>query len=222
MNILPDDSAVTLASLSLPEDHWLYKKHDFVEGQIEPAEKPKPFLTRNVADSVTKAAQFAIRRATMCGQEDKFDPDALVQNIVVTFCGERPLKSMESIQPAAADQGESPQDSETPIGTKEHMVEIAEVAVNGILNSTATDEEKRDSLIRLVAAWIDTGNHFAKGQQFYQALIECIGEKLGDATKLCYDGTMSDSVLALRVPEVVAKLQKDLQDLQDKVANALT
>jgi hypothetical protein len=82
---LPDGSGVFVASLPLPKTHWLY-----AEGHDEP---PMPMRTglgakRNgLADQIRAAAHYAVRGATMKGKEMDFDPDALVQNMVVGMLG---------------------------------------------------------------------------------------------------------------------------------------
>lgn len=82
---LPDGSGAFVASFPLPKDHWLYD-----EGRTEP---PMPMrvgqgAVRDVlARQIQSAARFAVRAATMNGKEKDFDPDALVQNMVVGLLG---------------------------------------------------------------------------------------------------------------------------------------
>ena len=40
-----------------------------------------------MADRIRSAAQWAIRASTMCGKDEDFDPDAMVQNMVVAMLG---------------------------------------------------------------------------------------------------------------------------------------
>ncbi len=83
--VLPDGSGAFVASWPLPKDHWLYD-----ERRSEP---PMPMRVgegaeRDVrAQQVRSAARFAIRAATMNGKEPDFDPDALVQNMVIGLLG---------------------------------------------------------------------------------------------------------------------------------------
>jgi hypothetical protein len=85
VTVLPDGSAFAVVSMPLPADHWLY-----AEGHDEP---PMPLRIgqgeeRNVlAGHVRAAARYAIRGATMNGKEPDFDPDALVQNMIVGLLG---------------------------------------------------------------------------------------------------------------------------------------
>jgi hypothetical protein len=76
---LPDGSGAFVASWPLPKTHWLY-----AEGRNEP---PPPVIPRHYADDVRAAARYAIRASTMNGKEADFDPDAMVQNVVVGLLG---------------------------------------------------------------------------------------------------------------------------------------
>ena len=86
--VLPDGSAFATASWPLPKDHWLYApRGEWDNARDEYAECPLPILTNAQRQAVTAAARYAIRGATMCGQEQDFDPDALVQNLCYALCG---------------------------------------------------------------------------------------------------------------------------------------
>ena len=84
VTVLPDGSAFFVASLPLPKDHWIYDKS---------SEPPAPFRigvgpARSMeAEKIRQAARYAIRGATMRGQLSDFDPDALVQNLIVGLLG---------------------------------------------------------------------------------------------------------------------------------------
>jgi hypothetical protein len=83
--VLPDGSGFSTATLPLPKDHWIY------------AEQPPPpmglrcgtanKLRRVLVEYVQEAARYAVRDATMCGREKDFDPDAIVQSMVVGLLG---------------------------------------------------------------------------------------------------------------------------------------
>lgn len=84
--VLPDGSAFGVLSTPLPKDHWLYAEE----------QEPPPMGLRCGTDNVLhmelcrhvrNAAQYAVRAATIRGTEDDFDPDALVQNMVVGLLG---------------------------------------------------------------------------------------------------------------------------------------
>ena len=88
VTILPDGSAFATASWPLPKDHWLYApRSEWDEARDEYAECPQPILTHAQSDAVVAAIRYAVRGATMRGQEMDFDPDAMVQNAVYALCG---------------------------------------------------------------------------------------------------------------------------------------
>lgn len=87
VTLLPDGSAFALAAYPLPKSHWLYAERVYMPGHDEPVELPTPCLTHADRDRVIASIRYAIRGATMCGQEKDFDPDALVQNAVYALCG---------------------------------------------------------------------------------------------------------------------------------------
>ena len=100
--VLPDGSAFATASYPLPKNHWLYAPREYEPGAEEPNELPHPILTHAHRAEVVAAVRYAIRGATMCGKEEDFDPDALVQNAVYALCGPfktaRPL-TFEDVEP---------------------------------------------------------------------------------------------------------------------------
>lgn len=83
---LPDGSGFATMSLPLPKDHWLTQP-----GYDEP---PMPFRKgtddperQEWAEKIRAAARYAVRGATMNGADNDFDPDALVQNMVIGMLG---------------------------------------------------------------------------------------------------------------------------------------
>jgi len=89
MNKLPDGSGFFVASLPLPEGHWLYapRCEAWDETRDTSADTPHPILTHANREAVIAAVRYALRGVTMCGKEMDFDPDALVQNAVYALCG---------------------------------------------------------------------------------------------------------------------------------------
>jgi len=85
MGGLPDGSGFAVASFPLPKDHWLYADHD--------NEPPIPESEWNPAarEMIIRAARYAVRCATRNGRDMDFDPDALVQCMVVGMLGPRKL-----------------------------------------------------------------------------------------------------------------------------------
>lgn len=87
MTLLPDGHGVATASFPLPKDHWLYADDGF-----DPPPMPMRMGTddprrKQFNDMVRCAAKYAVRAATMKGKESDFDPDALVQNMIVGLLG---------------------------------------------------------------------------------------------------------------------------------------
>ena len=82
---LPDGSGTFTASWPLPKDHWLYTDHD--------NDPPAPMRIGvgperdELARQVKNAARHAIRASTMNGKKLDFDPDAMVQNMIVGLLG---------------------------------------------------------------------------------------------------------------------------------------
>lgn len=89
---LPDGSGFATMSMPLPKGHWL----------MEPGfnKPPMPFRlgteegaasiigTRlELADRIREAARYAIRASTTNGEVIDFDPDAMVQNMIVGMLG---------------------------------------------------------------------------------------------------------------------------------------
>lgn len=106
---LPDGSGFAVMSIPLPKDHWIYGDptclnshgHEYPPmpfrlGNEEalrmwPYRLPVPrveILNRlQMAEKIRAAGKYAIRKATMNGKEMDFDPDALLQNLIVGFLG---------------------------------------------------------------------------------------------------------------------------------------
>lgn len=106
--VLPDGSAFMTASFPLPKDHWIngdptcesegfeYPPMVFRMGTVDDAvfatqrkDQPTPeIMTRQqVAEKIRQAGRYAIRASTLKGKEMDFDPDAMLQNLVVGFLG---------------------------------------------------------------------------------------------------------------------------------------
>jgi hypothetical protein len=84
--ILPDGSSFFTASLPLPTDHWLYAKHRNIPPMPLRLGTSHP-QRQLMNEAVRKAARYAVRSATMNGADNDFDPDALVQNMIVGLLG---------------------------------------------------------------------------------------------------------------------------------------
>ena len=87
--VLPDGSAFFAGSLPLPKDHWLYAPRCAEWDNVRDitADTPHPILNNSHRPAVIAAIRYALRGATMCGQEMDFDPDAVVLNAAYALCG---------------------------------------------------------------------------------------------------------------------------------------
>lgn len=84
--VLEDGSGFATAELPLPEDHWLN-----LPGRNTP---PMPMRLgtfdeahhKRVVEAIHAAGKYALRASTMNGRTD-YDPDAVLQNLVVGLIG---------------------------------------------------------------------------------------------------------------------------------------
>ncbi len=87
MNLLPDGHGFAVASFPLPKDHWIYEEKEKYDAP------PMPFRMgsgeqRNLwAEKIRAAGKYAIRASTMNGKDMDFDPDAMLQNLIVGLLG---------------------------------------------------------------------------------------------------------------------------------------
>lgn len=93
---LPDGSGGAVVSFPLPQNHWLYGHDDKpIPGySFTYNAPPMPFRMgtddprrEEWASKIRLAARYAVRASTMDGKEEDFDPDAMVQNMVVGMLG---------------------------------------------------------------------------------------------------------------------------------------
>lgn len=68
--------------------------------------------------------------------------------------------------------------------------------------------EERDDLRRQVMNWRDTANQHCRNQAYYASLIDRIGRLFGAAAHIADDGSMQDSILRAKIPELVEFLFK--------------
>lgn len=88
VGILPDGSGFATMSMPLPKDHWLTKDPDGFNVPPMPMRMGKDNPIREVlAKALKDAGRYAVRCATMNGKDNDFDPDALIQNLIVGFFG---------------------------------------------------------------------------------------------------------------------------------------
>ena len=85
---LPDGSGFALMDLPLPKDHWFTKEPDAFNIPPMPFRMGKDNPRRKRWEGMLReAGRYAVRSATMNGKESDFDPDALIQNLIVGFLG---------------------------------------------------------------------------------------------------------------------------------------
>jgi hypothetical protein len=90
--MFPDGHGCMTASFTLPQDHWLYEDNGFnvppMPFRMGVNDAPVINRTRKMwEDDIRAAGRYAVRCATMNGKEQDFDPDALVQNLLVGMLG---------------------------------------------------------------------------------------------------------------------------------------
>ena len=89
---LPDGSGCFIASLPLPEDHWIFGDPTMeVDGFETPPMPMRCGANHPQREQITlmliAAGRYAVRAATMKGKAVDFDPDALIQALVVGMLG---------------------------------------------------------------------------------------------------------------------------------------
>lgn len=83
--ILPDGSAFFTASSPLPNTHWIYETNTNPPMTMRIRRDHPQY--KDIVERIRIAAKYAIRSATMSGKDNDFDPDALIQNLVVGLLG---------------------------------------------------------------------------------------------------------------------------------------
>ena len=63
--------------------------------------------------------------------------------------------------------------------------------------------------------WMDTAREFSNGLEFYRGIVQQTGAHFGPAAYTSDDGSVQDSVLALKVPELAAQAQSDASRLSE-------
>jgi len=66
------------------------------------------------------------------------------------------------------------------------------------------DADLAEQFALILSRWIETARSYASGQEFYHGLLTQCGELLGPETKVSDDGSIQDTPLALKIPEVLA------------------
>lgn len=63
-----------------------------------------------------------------------------------------------------------------------------------------------EAVARRIAGWMDTAAQYARNADFYSGLLDECAKHLGPAAYTADDGTVMDTPLRLKVPELVAQL----------------
>lgn len=71
----------------------------------------------------------------------------------------------------------------------------------------AKDAARQVEAERSAENWRETAEQCQRNTEFYRGIVQQIGEMFGDAAKTSDDGSLQDSVLALKIPELVANLR---------------
>lgn len=66
-------------------------------------------------------------------------------------------------------------------------------------------------------AWIETAREYANGLEFYRGIVQQTGAHFGPAAYTSDDGSVQDSVLALKVPELAQQVVVLLQEARSEL-----
>lgn len=72
--------------------------------------------------------------------------------------------------------------------------------------STVMDVALAESMARRIAGWMDTAAMYARNADFYRGLVDECAQALGPAAYTADDGTVIDSPVRIKVPELVRAL----------------
>lgn len=82
---LPDGSGFFVQAFPLPQTHWIYsERHEEPPMPMQVGTGPERDA---LAKQIRHAARWAIRASTMRGKEMDFDPDAMIQNLIIGLLG---------------------------------------------------------------------------------------------------------------------------------------
>lgn len=88
VGVLPDGSGFSTVSMPLPKNHWLIKNPDDFNVPPMPLRMGiKNPMRKSFENALMEAGKYALRSATMNGKIDDYDPDAVIQNLIVGFLG---------------------------------------------------------------------------------------------------------------------------------------
>lgn len=100
----------------------------------------------------------------------------------------------------------------------------AQVRVDAIgeasLNAQARFQQREKELIAHIEAWKHTAEQHLRNEQFYQGLLDDCAFHLGPETFISDDGSVQDSPIRLKIPEMVAALLAHIERLRKVITTA--
>lgn len=116
----------------------------------------------------------------------------------------RDLQTCHSNQAETIRAAQKKEDDLTP------KLEALDVIVPALLKGTLKQHLEILSLKGEVEGWKESAASFSRGCDFYHGLIIQCGKAIGAPAFLCDDGSYSEDVLALKVPELVEGLMEKM------------
>lgn len=114
------------------------------------------------------------------------------------------VDSEPSDTPTSEEVPADPKSSDSKPTPMDHARELAGIIIDSELLNLNPDDS--DKVKRILAAWLDTAAVESRNVMYYQELIDTIGKHIGIEAFIADDGSVSDSVLRAKVPELVKKL----------------
>lgn len=87
IGILPDGSGFAVMSMPLSKGHWIYQVDESNEPPMPMRMGTNDPNRQGIANMLRAAGRYAIKVSTSNGKDMDFDPDALLQNLVVGMLG---------------------------------------------------------------------------------------------------------------------------------------
>jgi hypothetical protein len=91
--------------------------------------------------------------------------------------------------------------------------------INYLEACLAVAKKERRLAMAQAQAWEDTAIQSAHNRDYYRKLVEKIGDMIGSLAYIADDGTLGDSVLCAKVPELVERALRRLEILETLVGS---
>lgn len=88
------------------------------------------------------------------------------------------------------------------------------LAIEDFISITRLNKMTKAELINSLNSWYITAIEAAEDLDYLRSLLNQIGDAVGDASHVWYDGSHSDEVLIGRLPEVVQRMNAELTELR--------